>query len=64
MTLSICHGPLVPDKAVWFLKSLITILHILTQGEVAQTIYAHVSKCKNDKIKEKRKKYILYINSL
>jgi hypothetical protein len=25
-------------------------------GEVAQTMYPHVSKCKNDKIKERRKK--------
>jgi hypothetical protein len=24
--------------------------------EVAQTMYAHVSKCKNDKIKERKKK--------
>jgi hypothetical protein len=24
-------------------------------GEVAQTMYTHVSKCKNDKIKERRK---------
>jgi hypothetical protein len=26
------------------------------QGEVAQTMYTHVSKCKNDKIKERTKK--------
>jgi hypothetical protein len=32
------------------------------RGEVAQTMYAHVSKCKNNKIKE-RKKY-LYIAGL
>jgi hypothetical protein len=25
--------------------------------EVAQTIYIHVSKCKNDKIRERRKYY-------
>jgi hypothetical protein len=25
-------------------------------GEVAQTMYTHVSKCKNDKIKERKKK--------
>jgi hypothetical protein len=25
------------------------------RGEVAQTMYSHVSKCKNDKIKERRK---------
>jgi hypothetical protein len=25
------------------------------RGEVAQTMYTHVSKCKNDKIKERRK---------
>jgi hypothetical protein len=29
------------------------------RGEVAQTMYRHVSKCKNDKIKE-RKKYSLF----
>jgi hypothetical protein len=28
-------------------------------GEVAQTIYTHVSKCKNDKIKGERKKIFL-----
>jgi hypothetical protein len=26
------------------------------RGEVAQTMYTHVSKCKNDKIKEGKKK--------
>jgi hypothetical protein len=26
------------------------------KGEVAQTMYRHVSKCKNDKIKKERKK--------
>jgi hypothetical protein len=25
-------------------------------GKVAQTMYTHVSKCKNDKIKEEKKK--------
>jgi hypothetical protein len=25
-------------------------------GEVAQTMYTHMSKCKNDKIKERKKK--------
>jgi hypothetical protein len=27
-------------------------------GEVAQTMYTHVSKCKNDKIKERKKKQL------
>jgi hypothetical protein len=27
-------------------------------GEVAQTMYTHVSKCKNNKIKGKKKNYI------
>jgi hypothetical protein len=26
------------------------------EGEVAQTMYTHVSKCKNDKMKERRKR--------
>jgi hypothetical protein len=26
------------------------------EGEVAQTMYTYVSKCKNDKIKERKKK--------
>jgi hypothetical protein len=25
-------------------------------GEVAQTMYTHISKCKNDKIKERKKR--------
>jgi hypothetical protein len=25
------------------------------EGEVAQTMYIHISKCKNDKIKERKK---------
>jgi hypothetical protein len=29
-------------------------------GEVAQTMYTHVNKCKNDKIKERKKKIYLY----
>jgi hypothetical protein len=28
-------------------------------GEVAQTMYTHLSKCKNDKIKERKKEYNL-----
>jgi hypothetical protein len=28
------------------------------RGEVAQTMYTHVSKCKNDKIKEKIKLFV------
>jgi hypothetical protein len=27
----------------------------MRRGEVAQTMYTHVSECKNDKIKERRK---------
>jgi hypothetical protein len=29
-------------------------------GEVAQTIYAHVSKCKNNKIKREKKKKVCF----
>jgi hypothetical protein len=29
-------------------------------GNVAQTMYTHVSKCKKDKIKKKRKKKIVF----
>jgi hypothetical protein len=33
-------------------------------GEVAQTVYIHVSKCKNDKIKEKNEKREIILRSM
>jgi hypothetical protein len=32
-------------------------------GRVAQTMYTHVTKCKNDEIKERKTNYPNYINS-
>jgi hypothetical protein len=38
----------LPRRAEWYMCG---------GGEVAQTMYTHISKCKNDKIKQ-RKKYM------
>jgi hypothetical protein len=38
-----------------WLKQVLTRSGGWRSGEVAQTMYTHVSKCKNDKIKERKK---------